>query len=79
MKQGAEVQARSNRGWNPLMVDVAGGHTEITRLFLDEGAKWDVKSKAGWTALKVAFKLGEKSSFTANGSRGKEIIGLVFF
>ena len=42
------------------MVAAAGGHAEITRLFLDEGAKWDVKSKAGWTALKVAFKLGKK-------------------
>jgi ankyrin repeat protein len=42
------------------MVAAAGGHTEITRLFLDEGANWDVKSKAGWTALKVALKLGKK-------------------
>ena len=60
MKQGANVQARSKRGWTPLMVAAAGGHTEITRLFLDKGAKWDIKSKAGWTALKVALKLGKK-------------------
>ena len=60
MKQGANVQARSKRGWTPLMVAAAGGHTEITRLFLDNGAKWEIKSKAGWTALKVAFKLGKK-------------------
>jgi hypothetical protein len=42
------------------MVAVAGGHTESTHIFLDEGAKWDVKSKAVWKALKVAFKLGKK-------------------
>ena len=52
------MQVRSNRDWTRLMV--AGGHTEITPLFLGEGAKWDVKSKAGWTALNIALKLGKK-------------------
>jgi ankyrin repeat protein len=37
MTQGANFQARSKLGWTPLMVAAAGGHTEITRLFLDEG------------------------------------------
>jgi ankyrin repeat protein len=32
IKQGADVQVRSNRGWIPLMVVVARGHIEITRL-----------------------------------------------
>jgi ankyrin repeat protein len=47
MKQGADVQVRSNRGWTKLMVVVAGGHTEITSLFWDQGINWGVKSNAG--------------------------------
>ena len=43
-----------------MMVAAAGRHTKITSLFLDEGAKWDIRSKAGWTALNVALKLGKK-------------------
>ena len=35
---GADIQARSKRGWTALMVAAAGGHTEITQLFLERGA-----------------------------------------
>jgi ankyrin repeat protein len=38
MMQGANCSGSGSKlGWTPLMVPAAGGHTEIIRLFLDEG------------------------------------------
>ena len=54
---GADIQARSKRGWTALMVAAAGGHTEITQLFLERSASTKPVTKNGWTALKVALQL----------------------
>jgi ankyrin repeat protein len=54
---GADIQARSKRGWTALMVAAAGGHTEIIQLFLERGASTKPVTKNGWTALKVALQL----------------------
>ncbi len=39
------------------MVAVAGGSLRATRLILDQGVDAQVKSKNGWTALKIAAQL----------------------
>jgi len=57
LRYGADIQARSKRGWTALMVAAAGGHTKITQLFLEKGASIEPITKSGWTALKVALQL----------------------
>jgi len=39
------------------MVAAAGGHAQITQLFLEKGASAETVTKNGWTTLKVALKL----------------------
>ncbi len=39
------------------MVAAAGGHAQITQLFLEKGASTKPVTKNGWTALKVARQL----------------------
>ena len=39
------------------MVAVAGGSLRATRLILGQGVDAQVKSKNGWTALKIAAQL----------------------
>ena len=42
------------------MVAAAGGHSGITRLFLEKGASTKLVTKSGWTALKVARYLNRQ-------------------
>ncbi len=43
--------------WTSLMVAVAGGSLRATRLILGQGVDAQVKSKNGWTALKITAQL----------------------
>ncbi|KAK2616738.1 hypothetical protein QQS21_000350 [Conoideocrella luteorostrata] len=46
------------RGWTPLMVACANGHTLITKLLLHAGAKQSPCDARGWTALEHAVFRG---------------------
>ena len=38
LQLGADIEARTKKGSTALIVAAAGGHTEITQLFLERGA-----------------------------------------
>lgn len=53
---GADVNARSEDGYTPLMYAVAIGNSEVVREVLSGGADINVQSTTGWTALMFAAK-----------------------
>ncbi len=53
---GADVNARSQDGYTPLMYAVAKGNPEVVREILSGGADVNIQSSTGWTALMFAAK-----------------------
>lgn len=53
---GADVNARSEDGYTPLMYAVAIGNLEVVREVLSGGADINAQSTTGWTALMFAAK-----------------------
>jgi tetratricopeptide (TPR) repeat protein len=53
---GADVNARSQDGYTPLMYAVAKGNPEVVREVLSGGADVNIQSTTGWTALMFAAK-----------------------
>jgi hypothetical protein len=53
---GAEVNARSQDGYTPLMYAVAKGNPEVVREIVSGGADVNIQSSTGWTALMFAAK-----------------------
>jgi TPR repeat protein len=53
---GADVNARSQDGYTPLMYAVAKGNPEVVREILSGGADVNIQSTTGWTALMFAAK-----------------------
>lgn len=58
--KGADVNIPSNNGFNvyPLHSAVAGNHTEIARMLIENNAQVNVKQQAGVTALHSAAQNG---------------------
>lgn len=50
--------AEKSRGWTPLMVACANGHTLISKILLQAGAKQNPCDGCGWTALEHAVFRG---------------------
>lgn len=53
---GADVNARSQDGYTPLMYAVAKGNPEVVQEVLSGGADVNIQSSTGWTALMFAAK-----------------------
>lgn len=53
---GADVNARSQDGYTPLMYAVARGNPDVVREVLSGGANVNTQSTTGWTALMFAAK-----------------------
>jgi TPR repeat protein len=53
---GADVNARSQDGYTPLMYAVAKGNPEVVREIMSGGADINIQSSTGWTALMFAAK-----------------------
>ena len=49
--QGAEVNARNDRGWTALMFAASNGHTEMAKILIENKADVNVRSVMGFTAL----------------------------
>ena len=55
LEKGAEVNARNNDGWTPLMLAAGKSSTpEIVTLLLDKGAEVEARDKDGSTPLLIA-------------------------
>lgn len=61
LAQGADVNARGEKGDTALMRAAGGGHSAIGRLLLEKGADVNVKDKDGWTALMQAGMSGHSA------------------
>ena len=53
LDNGADVSARNNFGWTPLICGCYYGHTEVVRLLLDNGADVNARNNDGQTALMI--------------------------
>ena len=56
---GADVNARTEDGWTPLMLATIKGYAEVARALLKQGADVNARNKKGWTALMFAVSMGD--------------------
>ncbi|MGB7922728.1 MAG: ankyrin repeat domain-containing protein [Pyrinomonadaceae bacterium] len=63
--EGADVDARSEDGWTPLMLATIKGHTEVVLALLKQGADVNARNKKGWTALMFAVSMGDLETMRA--------------
>ena len=51
LQQGADVNARDDKLWTPLMFAASGSHLDVVRHLVDKGADVNAKGKWGYTPL----------------------------
>ena len=76
VERGADVNARSNDGWTPLMSAAYEGHVNIAKFLIDKGADVDV-TMAGlerWPLGKDGLKLLERLERKQQFSRRRETL-----
>jgi ankyrin repeat protein len=56
--QGADVHAKSYRGWTPLHRACVNGHAEVVKALLEKGADVHAKANDGKTPLHRACRYG---------------------
>jgi ankyrin repeat protein len=58
LKKGANIEAKDEDGWTPLIYAARNGHTPTCALLLEKGADIKAKNDYGWTALMCAAANG---------------------
>lgn len=56
---GADLNARSNDEWTPLMLATIKGHTAMVEALLKNGADVNARNRKGWTALMFAVSMSD--------------------
>jgi ankyrin repeat protein len=59
LDQGADIEARDERGWTPLMSAIHAGQTENAKLLIARNADPNAKDNHGWTVLMTAAFEGD--------------------
>jgi ankyrin repeat protein len=55
-QEGADLEARDQRGWTPLHAAAERGRREAAEFLLDKGADWEATDQDGQTPLHLAAK-----------------------
>jgi ankyrin repeat protein len=58
LNSGADINAKDQREWTPLLWAVSRGQTKVVKLLLDKGADVNAKGEHGWTPLMEAANRG---------------------
>jgi hypothetical protein len=56
IEMGANINARNNRGYTPLLIASYGGHANVVRVLLDTGAIVDAADDDGWKPFHYAIR-----------------------
>lgn len=73
LKNGVDVNAKTENGETALMAAAENGETAIVRILLNQGADFDVKDHTGATALMIAAKYGYREIVQALLKKGAHI------
>ena len=57
---GADIEAKDNDGWTPLMHAIHFGHIKIVETLLRSGANIEARNKNGHTPLTIATDCGNE-------------------
>lgn len=60
LKSGADVNARDNLGWTPLIWAACSGNARLVELLIDADADLNATSNGGWTPLMWAARNGHE-------------------
>ena len=70
---GADVNAKSNRGWTALHEAALYGHVDIVKILIEKGANVDAKDEAGRTAFHWAAWNGKVDIATFLIGKGADV------
>lgn len=73
LERGADVNARDENGWTPLVEAAFGGHADTVQLLLEQGADVNVRDRAGWTPLMEAASKGHAEAVTILLAHGADV------
>lgn len=73
IEAGADVNARSNDEWTPLMLATIKGHTEMVEALLKSGADTNARNRKGWTSLMFAVSMSDADTTRILLSAGANI------
>ncbi len=58
LDSGADINAKDQRDWTPLLWAVSRGQIDVVKLLLDKGADFNAKGEHGWTPLMESANRG---------------------
>ncbi|MCX6773470.1 MAG: ankyrin repeat domain-containing protein, partial [Candidatus Micrarchaeota archaeon] len=73
LKAGANIEAKDNDNWTPLMIAAMNGHTQTCALLLEHNASIDAKENDGRTALIIAANNGRTQTCALLIGKGADV------
>ncbi len=70
---GIVLKAKYSKRGTALMLAAAGGHFDIVKLLLENGAKVNAETSTGWTALMLASRNGRHDTVEILIERGANV------
>ena len=73
IEAGADLNARSNDEWTPLMLATIKGHTAMVQVLLKNGADANARNRKGWTALMFACSMSDADNMRILLTEGSNV------